>query len=44
MGYYQLNTVIVFDFEKEQQSNQYDFSDDIPSCIYKDFIINIDSM
>ena len=40
----QKNTVIVFDFEKDQQSNQYDFSDDIPSCIYKNFIININSM
>lgn len=35
------NTVIVFDFEKEQQSNQYDFNDDIPSCIFKDLMINI---
>lgn len=30
----QKNTITVFDFEKETQSNQYSWDDDIPVCIY----------
>lgn len=38
------NTVTVFDFEYEQKSNQYNFDDDIPVCIYDNLIINITSI
>lgn len=34
-------TVTVFDMEKEEKSNQYDFDDTISSCIYEDLKINI---
>lgn len=37
-------TVTVFDMEKEEKSNQYDFDDTICSCIYEDLNINITSM
>lgn len=37
----QKKTVMVYDFETEQYSNQYNFEDDIPVCIYDDLIINI---
>ncbi len=37
-------TVTVFDMEKEEKSNQYDFDDTIPSCIYEDLKINITSL
>lgn len=37
----QKKTVMVYDFEKEQYSNQYNFEDDIPVCLYEDLIINI---
>lgn len=40
----QKNTVTVYDFEQEQRSNQYNFNDDIPVCIYNDFIICIDKL
>lgn len=40
----QKKTVTVFDFEKEQRSNQYSFNDNIPSCIYEDLSINIDAL
>ncbi len=40
----QKKTVMVFDFEKEHRSNQYDFNDDIPVCIYDDFVININKL
>lgn len=40
----QKNTVTVFDFEREERSNQYSFCDDVPVCIYKDLIINIDKI
>ena len=36
--------VTVFDFEKEQNSAQYAFCDDIPVCIYEDLSIRIDSL
>ncbi len=35
------NTVNVYDLEKEEQSDQYSFDDDIKVCIYDDLIINI---
>ncbi|MCM1181902.1 MAG: Uma2 family endonuclease [Roseburia sp.] len=34
-------TVMVYDFENEEKSNQYDFEDTIFSCIYKDLSITI---
>ena len=40
----QKHTVMVYDFEKEERSNQYNFCDDVPVCIYEDFIINIDKL
>lgn len=40
----QKNTITVFDFEKETQSNQYSWDDDIPVCIYGDFILNINKL
>lgn len=35
------NTITVFDFDKEERSGQYSFQDDVPVCIYDDFIINL---
>ena len=40
----QKKTVMVFDFENETKSNQYNFDDDIPVCIYNDLIINVANM
>ena len=40
----QKKTVTVFDFDKYQRSNQYDFSDNIPVCIYEDLVININQI
>ena len=37
-------TVTVFDFEKKEKSNQYNFKDDVQVCIYEDFIINISDL
>ena len=37
----QKKTVMVYDLEKDEQSNQYNFDDTISSCIYEDLIINI---
>ncbi len=37
----QKHTITVFDFEKDQNSNQYNWEDDIPVCIYSDLTINI---
>lgn len=34
-------TVIVYDFENEEKTNQYSFDDVIPVCIYEDFNITI---
>ena len=34
-------TVTVYDFEKEERSNQYNFEDNISVCIYEDLCINI---
>ena len=38
------NTVNVYNFEKEEQSDQYSFEDDIEVCIYDDLIINISEL
>lgn len=35
------NTVNVYDLEKEEQSDQYSFDDDIKACVYDDLTINI---
>lgn len=35
------NTVTVFDLELQEKSNQYDFDETIPSCIFEDLNINI---
>ena len=40
----QKKTVMVYDFEKELYSNQYDFNDDIHVCIYNDLILNINNL
>lgn len=40
----QKKTVMVYDFEKELLSNQYNFDDDIPVCIYDDLVININKL
>ena len=37
-------TVVVFDFENEEGSNTWHFTDDIPVNIYPGFSINIDSL
>ncbi len=36
--------VTVFDLEKEEKSNQYDFDDTISSCIYEDLTIHITNL
>ncbi len=40
----QKHTVTVYDFEKEERSNQYNFCDDVPVCIYETLIINMDKL
>ena len=37
-------SVIVYDFEHEQQTNQYSFEDTVPVCIYDDLSICIEKM
>ena len=37
----QMKSVVVYDLEKEEKSNQYSFEDDIPVCIYDDLSIRI---
>ncbi len=37
----QKETVTVFDYEQEKKSNQYNFEEDIPVCIYENLSINI---
>ena len=37
----QKETVMVYDLEREERSNQYNFEEDIPVCIYDGFCINI---
>ena len=34
-------TVMIYDLEKDEQSNLYDFEDTISSCIYNDLTINV---
>lgn len=38
------HTIMVYDFEKEERSNQYNFCDDVPVCIYEDLILNMDQL
>ena len=40
----QKHTIMVYDFEKEERSNQYNFCDDVPVCIYEDLILNMDKL
>lgn len=40
----QKKTVTVHDLETEKNSNQFNFEDDIPVCIYTDFTININGL
>jgi len=40
----QKKSVTVFDFEKDEKSNQYNFDDIIPACIYKDLNICISDL
>lgn len=40
----QKKTVTVYDFETEKKSNQYNFEDDVPVCIYEDLSINISDL
>lgn len=40
----QKKTVTVYDFETEEKSNQYNFEDDVPVCIYEDLCINISEL
>ena len=37
----QKNSVMVYDLEKEEKSNQYSFDEEIPACIYADVTIRI---
>lgn len=37
----QKNTVMVYDLENEEKSNQYTFEDDVPVCIYGDLSIRV---
>lgn len=40
----QKKSVTVFDLEKDEKSNQYNFDDNIPSCIYEDLSICISDL
>lgn len=37
-------SIIVYDFEREQRTNQYSFDDTVPVCIYEDFSICIEDL
>lgn len=37
-------TVNVFDFEHDRGTNQYRFDQEVPSCIYEDFVIRISDL
>ncbi len=37
-------TVMVYDFESDEKSNQYGFDEDVPVCIYEDFSIKIEDL
>lgn len=40
----QKKTIMVYDLEKEEKSNQYNFEDTISSCIYEDLCITISDL
>lgn len=40
----QKNSVMVYDLENDAKSNQYNFDDNIFSCIYEDFCINVSKL
>ena len=40
----QKKTIIVFDFEKEERTEEYKFEDDVPVCVYEGFVINIERL
>ena len=40
----QKQTVIVFDFETDEKSNQYSFDDTVPVCIYDDLNIRVENL
>ena len=40
----QKKSVMVYDLENKKKSNQYTFEDDVPVCIYDDFIISISDL
>lgn len=40
----QKKTVTVFDFENDLRSNQYNWDEDVPGCIFEDLTINIDKL
>lgn len=40
----QKRTITVFDFEKDQRSNQYNWNEDVPGCVFGDLVINVDKM
>lgn len=47
-GYWIINpqkkTIIVFDLEKEERTEEYKFEDDVPVCVYGGFVINIERL
>lgn len=40
----QKKTITVFDFEKDQRSNQYNWDEDVSGCIFEDLTINLDKL
>lgn len=40
----QKKTIIVFDLEKEERTEEYKFEDDVPVCVYEGFVINIERL
>ena len=40
----QKNTVMVYDLENEEKSNQYTFEEDVPVCIYDDLNIRVSDL
>lgn len=40
----QKKSVMVYDLEKVQRSNQYTFEEDVPVCIFEDLTISISSL
>lgn len=40
----QKSSVMVYDLENDERSNQYSFTDDVVSCIYEDFHITISEL